>query len=154
MHVVIAGQPRTFPWIDGAACNWSRTGRRPDRKVHEANMGPIRGRQDQGGPHVGPMNVDIWGYYGVSPLYCLHDSYCIKSSLPWWWRILRTCNTVSWSRSCGSLTTSVEVVFYNDTQIMSLWAHLYELEKLVTIDLGIRVLRMRQLNQTNVRLLC
>ena len=28
----------------------------PDSKVHGANMGPIWGRQDLGGPHVGPMN--------------------------------------------------------------------------------------------------
>ena len=25
-----------------------------------ANMGPIWGRQDPGGPHVGPMNFAIW----------------------------------------------------------------------------------------------
>ena len=31
----------------------------PDSKVHEANMGPIWGRQDPGGPHVGPMNFAI-----------------------------------------------------------------------------------------------
>ena len=37
-----------------AACNI------PDSKVHEANMGPIWGRQDPGGPHVGPMNFAIW----------------------------------------------------------------------------------------------
>ena len=29
-------------------------------KVHGANMGPIWGRQDPGGPHVGPMNFAIW----------------------------------------------------------------------------------------------
>ena len=34
----------------------------PDSKVHGANMGPIWGRQDPGGPHVGPMNVAIWVY--------------------------------------------------------------------------------------------
>ena len=28
----------------------------PDSKVHGANMGPIWGRQDPGGPHVGPIN--------------------------------------------------------------------------------------------------
>ena len=28
----------------------------PDGKVHGANMGHIWGRQDPGGPHVGPMN--------------------------------------------------------------------------------------------------
>ena len=32
----------------------------PDSKVHGANMGPIWGRQDPGGPHVGPMNLAIW----------------------------------------------------------------------------------------------
>ena len=31
-----------------------------DNKVHGANMGPIWGRQDPGGPHVGPMNLAIW----------------------------------------------------------------------------------------------
>ena len=29
----------------------------PDIKVHGANMGPIWGRQDRGGPHVGHMNL-------------------------------------------------------------------------------------------------
>ena len=32
----------------------------PDCKAHGANMGPIWGRQDPGGPHVGPMNFAIW----------------------------------------------------------------------------------------------
>ena len=32
----------------------------PDSKVHGANMGPIWGRQDPGGPHVGPKNFVIW----------------------------------------------------------------------------------------------
>ena len=31
----------------------------PDSKVHKVNMGPIWGRQDPGGPHVGPMNFAI-----------------------------------------------------------------------------------------------
>ena len=30
--------------------------RLPDNKDHGANIGPIWGRQDPGGPHVGPMN--------------------------------------------------------------------------------------------------
>ena len=30
-----------------------------DSKVHGANIGPIWGRQDQGGPYVGPMNFAI-----------------------------------------------------------------------------------------------
>ena len=32
----------------------------PDSNVHGANMGPIWGRQDPGGPHVGPMNFAMW----------------------------------------------------------------------------------------------
>ena len=32
----------------------------PDSKLHGANLGPIWGRQDPGGPHVGPMNFAIW----------------------------------------------------------------------------------------------
>ena len=36
----------------------------PDGKVHGANMGPIWGRQDPGGPHVGAMNFIIGvGYH-------------------------------------------------------------------------------------------
>ena len=33
----------------------------PDSKVHGANMGPTWGRQDPGGPHVGPINFAIYG---------------------------------------------------------------------------------------------
>ena len=32
----------------------------PDSKVHGANVGPIWGRQDPGGPHIGPINLAIW----------------------------------------------------------------------------------------------
>ena len=38
----------------------------PDSKVHGANMGPIWGRQDPGGPHVGPMNFAIWACQCIS----------------------------------------------------------------------------------------
>ena len=36
----------------------------PDSKDHGANMGPIWGRQDPGGPYVGPMNCAIWAAHG------------------------------------------------------------------------------------------
>ena len=40
-----------------------------DSKVHGANMGAIWGRQDPGGPHVGPMNLDIWDViYGAADI--------------------------------------------------------------------------------------
>ena len=35
----------------------------PDSKVRGSNMGLIWGRQDPGGPHVGPMNLAIWVYF-------------------------------------------------------------------------------------------
>ena len=42
----------------------------PDSKVHGANMGPIWGRQDPGGPHVGPMNFAIWVAFGKMHSTC------------------------------------------------------------------------------------
>ena len=42
----------------------------PDSKVHGANMGPIWGRQDPDGPHVGPMNFVIWGVQYNVLLFC------------------------------------------------------------------------------------
>ena len=46
----------------------------PDSKVHGANMGPIWGRQDPGGPHVGPVNLAIWGrIYSKAPQLLLHE---------------------------------------------------------------------------------
>ena len=41
----------------------------PDSKVHGANMGPIWGRQDPGGPHVGSMNFAIWDVSHSSILF-------------------------------------------------------------------------------------
>ena len=38
----------------------------PDSKVHGANLGPIWGRQDPSGPHVGPMNFATWVITQVS----------------------------------------------------------------------------------------
>ena len=34
----------------------------PDSKIHGTRMGPIWGRQDPGGPYVGPMNLAIWDH--------------------------------------------------------------------------------------------
>ena len=33
----------------------------PDSKIDGTNMGQIWGRQDSGGPHVGPINFALWG---------------------------------------------------------------------------------------------
>ena len=37
----------------------------PDSKVRGANMEPIWGRQDPGGPHAGPMNFVIWVFISI-----------------------------------------------------------------------------------------
>ena len=47
-------------FFNGAWTTISYRHRHPDSKVHGDNMGPIWGRQDPGGPHVGPMNLAIW----------------------------------------------------------------------------------------------
>ena len=41
----------------------------PDIKVNVANMGPIWGRQDPVGPHVGPINLDIWHFILITASY-------------------------------------------------------------------------------------
>ena len=35
--------------------------KKTDSKFHGANMGPSWGRQGPGGPHVGPMDLAMWG---------------------------------------------------------------------------------------------
>ena len=46
-----------------------------DSKLHGANKGPIWGRQDPGGPNVGPMNFVIWGRIGI-------QTYDISNQVP------------------------------------------------------------------------
>ena len=38
----------------------------PENKAHGANMGPSWGREDPGGPHVGPMNFAVWDHSNTS----------------------------------------------------------------------------------------
>ena len=45
----------------------------PDSKAHGANMGPICGRHDPGGPHVVPTNLAIW------EVPILHECYFCDS---------------------------------------------------------------------------
>ena len=47
-------------------------------------MGPIRGRQDPGGPHVGPMNfaiwLDAWENLQIPPLMYNIDQALVQQS--------------------------------------------------------------------------
>ena len=47
-------------WSESLLCSVLAGEDIPDSKVHGAYMGPIWGRQDPGGPRVGPMNLAIW----------------------------------------------------------------------------------------------
>ena len=51
----------------------------PDSKVHGANMGPTWGRQDPGGPHVGPVKLYIWVLV-----------WCMWHTKPWGIRQVKT----------------------------------------------------------------
>ena len=54
----------------------------PDSKVHGANMGPSWGWQDPAGPHVGPMNFDIWEI--MEYIYRADCCYKVTQSLIGW----------------------------------------------------------------------
>ena len=54
----------------------------PDSKVHGANMGPIWGRQDPDGHHVGPMNFAIWVW--TSMAWCVSDTTTSASIMRTW----------------------------------------------------------------------
>ena len=58
----------------------------PDGKVHGANMGPIWGRQDPGGPHVGPMTFAICDT--VHALFRFAMVYYSLRCTPWIWSVV------------------------------------------------------------------
>ena len=49
----------------------------PDSKVHGTNMGPICGRQDPDGPHVGTMNLAIWEGFAADDA-CPSENFRLK----------------------------------------------------------------------------
>ena len=52
----------------------------PDNKIHVVNMGPVWGRQDPDGPHVGPMNFAIFvGWGGICVLHYFEKSSFLES---------------------------------------------------------------------------
>ena len=53
-------RPHDLPKYSVLSTRLNMTPTIPDSKAHGANMEPIWGRQDPGGPHVGPMNFAIW----------------------------------------------------------------------------------------------
>ena len=45
-----------------------------------ANMGPIWGQQDPGGPHIGPMNFAIWVTICKTAMYLENNTYELQIS--------------------------------------------------------------------------
>ena len=54
----------------------------PDSKVRGANVGPIWGRQDPGGPHVGHMDFAMWELQLLLYLNPENEYYCTSWSNP------------------------------------------------------------------------
>ena len=53
-----------------------------DSKVHGANMGPIWGRQDPGGPHVGPHELCYLGLLRCLGVICAGEVSVVQSCTP------------------------------------------------------------------------
>ena len=76
----------------------------PDSKVHGANMGPIWGRQDPGGPHVGPMNFaicvtfELYGYFRCLQVFIQSKITFTKYCLTQWISNLSGSFEIYWVR--------------------------------------------------------
>ena len=73
---------KEFNYSAVSALRLGRKFKYPDSKVHGVNMGPIWGRQDPGGPHVGPVNFAIWVYIYVDKINPAHQGFRPRQVLP------------------------------------------------------------------------
>ena len=69
----------------------------PDSKVHGANKGPIWGRQDTGGPHVGPRNFAIWDTLIIPE--CVRGPVTVSNKTSY--------RTISWSLASTRLVVQI-----------------------------------------------
>ena len=108
--------------------NRTATGNVPDSKVYGANMGPICGRQDPGGRHVGPMDFAIWGIYWI--LKCReisrHDDILAWKRCPHNWPFMRDSIAYRWipltrGLYCGTLMFPLLLVIWDAVAL--LWRH-------------------------------
>ena len=89
----------------------------PDSTDHGANMGPTWGRQDPGGPHVGPMNLAIrvlsLSLYSLGSTSDIFPPNFVKSTKPtivcWNRRV-----ALKFDRHLDSLTAVMHVKFLSD----------------------------------------
>ena len=85
----------------------------PDSKVHGASMGPIWGRQDPGGPHVGPMNFAIW----VKLWYAIHWANAYHTYFRYTCLRCKARTFAYWSWLCCVLLTICSSVFLSCIRI-------------------------------------
>ena len=77
----------------------------PDSKAHGANMGPIWGGQNTGGPHAGPMNFAIWDVLKrCEQHWCGSDISETDLGFGFRFRVahnyIQTCLSNNWEPSC------------------------------------------------------
>ena len=75
-------------------------------------MGPTWGRQDPGGPHVGPMNLAIWVIIMLSVQYGISVLAIIESRME---SVIFT--TVKWNNIDRDLSKTNPCIFVYDTSI-------------------------------------
>ena len=99
----------------------------PDSKGHGANMGPTWGRQDPGGPYVGPMNLPIledltnWGlttHRSVS--YVKNDLWHLARSVPrhYHYQLCFIADCVDWELMPEKFVSTSFVIYQS---ILKIW---------------------------------
>ena len=105
----------------------------PDSKVRGGNMGPVWGREDPDGPHVGPMNFAIWGIYISFEECVMHHGEQGPKGSQWIYGLQRTThfnqaaifiilNRRPWYHTQSSTTErSSGCQFYRWVQVLACW---------------------------------
>ena len=103
----------------------------PDSKVHGTNMGPIWGRQDPGGPHIGPMNfaicVDLLLSRHLTVLNAPKAPFDIENELSWHlsFTICVCLKCMVWVYGVISKIQSTAIVLQENISIFSVhWGHI------------------------------
>ena len=93
----------------------------PDCKVYAASMGPIRGPQDTGGPHVGPTNFAIWGnskWTGQELVVLQLLGYGCEFNLSFWSRLTTSHDSQICRRKCNKDCSFCWIVMFPDNDFI------------------------------------
>ena len=98
-----------------------------DRKFYEVNMGPTWGRQDPGGPHVGPVNLAFWVYLENKVFLWIPFTKDSISHLPSfqifvvWLTICQVTNMDKHYKMCRLVNTKLMKFWYSFWKFYILW---------------------------------